>query len=172
MVTTWVHALVCCFVIFSVLNDLLLFFVSRFWISTSNRSPSIAPSSPVSLLCLHPEDCVFLFLSKLRLFAAFIITGMLASTLTPAKTHAIISIIFNSWHSVNPPFIRPTPWLQTITPHIWWMRTPDTIQKTVERTTKTYLMSALLYCRELRGVGKRTVWNIEWKAFCAQWKPV
>lgn len=102
------------------------------------------PLSPVICLLLsHPEAFVFLCACILRFFVAFITTGIAANTLTPAKTHEIIpiKIIFNSWHSVNPPLMRPTPSLQIIVPQIWWIRTPEMIQKMVERTTKIWVSS-------------------------------
>jgi len=108
-------------------------------------------SPPLSNIA-QPDVCVFFSACAFLRFIAFITTGMVAKTLTPARTHAIISMIFSSWHSVNPPLIWPTPWLQTITPHMLRISTPDTIQRMVEMT-------------------KNTVWNIEWKYFRAQWNP-
>lgn len=86
----------------------------------------------------YPFLCVFLSACSLRLFDASISTGMVAIILRAANTHAIISMIFSSWHSVNPARIFPTPWRQRMMPHIEWMRTPDTIQRIVETSKNIY----------------------------------
>lgn len=92
----------------------------------------------------YPLVCVFLSACAFRFFDASISTGMVAITLSPANTHAIISMIFSSWHSVNPPRMCPTPWRQRIMPHIEWMRTPDTTQRIVEMTRNIWCLSVRL----------------------------
>jgi hypothetical protein len=92
----------------------------------------------VSYTNTYPEVWVFLSDCLLRLFIAFMTTGIVAITLTPAITQAIISMIFNSWHSVNPPLMPPTPWLQIIVPQSWCINTPETIQKIVDSTRNIY----------------------------------
>ena len=122
----------------------------------------------------QPEVCVFVSACLLRRLPASSTTGIVAMTLIPARTHAMISMIFNSWHSVNPPRICPTPCLHKITPHIWWMRTPLTIHRIVEMTRNVY--SILLLAPKMQhfsdSKGVLTVWNMEWKNFCAQCRPI
>ena len=129
-----------------------------------------SPGALVSFQTFYPLVWVFLSAWSFFLFDASINTGIVAIMLRPASTHAIISMIFSSWHSVNPPRICPTPWRQRITPHNEWMRTPDTIQRIVEMTKNIYCRQKS--CASRQWTYEHTVWNIEWKIFCAQCSPM
>lgn len=110
----------------------------------------------------------FLCIRSFLLCRYVLTTGIVARTLNPAMVHAMISMILISWHRLRPPstwllnssklLAMPLFWHSTY-PHIWWIRTPETIQKMVDKTRKIWQGCQLSTNRRLQ---------LKMAAYCVQ----